>query len=646
MPRSAIQSRSSLHCKRPRLAACVATTLVAAFVAAAAAQQAEVGRPGSALLDQLPAEVKSAYEGIRGDEIISSIRFLASPRLEGRDAGERGGEIAADYVVSRLQAIGLQAGCKEGYLQRFDLLRRTLAPEEELTLLRQRGGATSSRELQVRTDWIPFSFSEIGTLEAPVVFAGYGIVAPEYKWDDYAALGANGARGKVVLVLRHEPDEDGKAGAKFFDGREMTLHASLRQKARVAAAHGALGLVVVDDPLHHEVNANPASSLGGWTILTDEERALAKDDPKRPRGTATVEGEHEPLGVMAAHASQEILRWLSPERDWKALQTDLDTARKSKAFAISDVSLRFVHAYEVERQSTSNVLAVLPGSDPELAKEYVLVGGHYDHVGKSRTTDEIHPGADDNASGTSVVIAIAEAFAALPKAPARSVLFVGWGAEEKGLLGSNYFVRKPAIALDKIVAGINLDMVGRNKEGEMSVVGRTEAPDFAALFDRFAPAVGFALNDDAGAGASRSDNGMLWLGGVPTVSLFSGTHEDYHQPEDTADKVLPGKVEKAARLGFLVALEVAEGKMTPAPLDVPAGPWKSIAPKREPRPIAAADANGKMAAGAGDRKGAGAQSRKPVAPDGGSPNGETTSGNATEDGKNASPNAKPKGEGR
>jgi len=640
MPRSANRSRSSLHCKHLRLAAGVAT-LVATFFVTAAAQKAEVGRPGSALLDQLPAEVKSAYEGIRGDEIIATVRFLASPRLEGRDAGERGAEIAADYLVSRFQAIGLQAGGKDGYLQRFDLLRRTLAPEEKLTLLRQKGGSTSSRELQLRTDWIPFSFSEIGTVEAPVVFAGYGIVAPEYKWDDYAALGANGARGKVVVVLRHEPDETGKSGSKFFDGREMTLHASLRQKARVAAAHGAVALVVVDDPLHHEASVNPSSGLASWNFLTEEERKLAKDDPKRPRGTLTVEGEHQPLGVLAAHASQEILRWLAPDRDWKALQEDLDGARKSKAFAIADASLRFVHAPEVERHATSNVLAMLPGSDPVLAQEYVLVGGHYDHVGRSRTTNEIHPGADDNASGTSAVIAIAEAFAALPKAPARSILFVGWGAEERGLLGSNFFVRKPAIALDKIVAGINLDMVGRNKENEISVVGRTESPDFAALFDRFAPAVGFALNDDAGAGASRSDNGMLWLGGVPTVSLFSGTHEDYHQPEDTADKVLPGKVEKAARLSFLVALEVAEGRMTPAPLDVPTGPWKPIAPKREPRPVAAADADAKMAAGAGEPKGAAAQSRKAAAPESGSSNGESTNGT---DAASATPNAKPEEE--
>ena len=150
-----------------------------------------------------------------------------------------------------------------------------------------------------------------------------------------------------------------------------------------------------------------------------------------------------------------------------------------------------------------------------------------------------------------------------------------------GLLGSERFVRKPAVPLDKIVAAINLDMVGRNKEGEISVVGRTETPDLVApLFDRFAPEVGFALNDDAGAGAGRSDNGSLWLGGIPTASLFSGTHEDYHQPEDTWDKVLPEKIARAARLSFLVAYEVASGEHAQAP-GRPRRPLEAAGPGRE-----------------------------------------------------------------
>ena len=525
----------------------------------------------------LPPEIASAYGTIRGERILPTVRFLASPRLEGREAGTRGLEVAADFLSSAYQAAGLEPGSKEGYLQSFDLVRRTLAPEAELTVKRTVGGATSARTLTVRTDWVPFGFSEVGTVEAPVVFAGYGIVAKEFGWDDYAAV-PGGVKGKVVVVFRHEPDENGTAGSKFFEGREMTLHASLRQKAREAASRGALGLVIVDDPVNHEPAPNPSSALSRWTILTDEERKLPKDDPKRPRGRATIQHDDEPLGLLAAQASQELLRLLDPARDWKALQQEVDASRKPKAFAIPDLTVKMVHAFEIERTPTANVLALLPGSDPVLSKEYVLIGGHYDHLGKDETSGEIHPGADDNASGTSAVLALAQAFAALPKAPARSVLFAAWSGEEMGLLGSERFVRKPAVPLEKIVAAINLDMVGRNKEGEISVVGRTETPDLVALFDRFAPQVGIALNDDAGAGAGRSDNGSLWLGGVPTASLFSGTHEDYHQPEDTWDKVLPEKIARAARLSFLVAYEVASGKVTPKRLDVPTGPWQPLAP--------------------------------------------------------------------
>ena len=145
-------------------------------------------------------------------------------------------------------------------------------------------------------------------------------------------------------------------------------------------------------------------------------------------------------------------------------------------------------------------------------------------------------------------------------------------------MGSDWFVHHPPVELDKIVASINLDMVGRNDEDQISVVGRSEMPDLVALFDRFAETVGLKLNDDAGGGAGRSDNASLWLAGVPTVSLFSGTHEDYHEPSDTASKIIPGKVERTAKLSFLVMNAIASGEATPEPLRVPDGPWDPVAP--------------------------------------------------------------------
>jgi Zn-dependent M28 family amino/carboxypeptidase len=147
-----------------------------------------------------------------------------------------------------------------------------------------------------------------------------------------------------------------------------------------------------------------------------------------------------------------------------------------------------------------------------------------------------------------------------------------------GLLGSNWFVHHPPVELEQVVAAVNLDMVGRNDEDEISVVGRSETPDLVALFDRFAGTVGLKLNDDAGGGAGRSDNASLWQAGIPTASLFSGTHDDYHEPSDTAGKIVPGKVERAARLSFLVMHAIASGDSTPEALRVPDGPWDPIAP--------------------------------------------------------------------
>lgn len=524
----------------------------------------------------VPDAERESMTSIRAATVLPTIRFLASNGLEGREAGRDGARIAADYLVSRFQSIGLEPGTKGGYLQPFELRYRVLGEGARMALEQDLDGARRQRELDLREEWTPLAFSEEGQVEAPVVFAGYGIEAPEEGWNDYAGLTGRGLRGKAVLVFRHEPDEEGTRGSGFFAGREMTLHASLRQKARVAAAHGAAALIVVDDPLHHGVGDRPSAAR--WRTLGEEDRRLPRGDDVWYRGRPDTSDAHEPLGIIAVQASQEILRWLDPERDWKELQQTLDRAGRARRLTFPGVTATIVHDVDENTRTTSNVLAVLRGSDPELAAEHVIIGGHYDHVGET-DQGEIFNGADDNASGTAAIVAVAEAFARLPNAPARSVLFACWGAEEKGLLGSNWFVHHPPLDLDRIVAGINLDMIGRNEADRMSVVGRTETPDLVALFDRFAPMVELSLNDDAGAGASRSDNASLWLAGIPTASLFSGTHDDYHQPGDTAGKIVPSKVEAAARLTFLVASEIAHGRATPEPLSVPRGPWAPIAPE-------------------------------------------------------------------
>ena len=529
----------------------------------------------SSPLDALSADERAAVDSITAATIMPTIRFLASNELEGREAGERGLRIAAAYVTSRFQAIGLEGGGKNGFRQGFDLRWRVLSPDAELTVERKQGGGVVTRSLELRRDFMPFGFSDEGQVEAPIVFAGYGIVAPEHGWNDYARVGPGGVRGKIVLIFRHEPDEEGERGSSWFDGREMTLHASLRQKARLAAEQGAAGLIIVDDPLHHEVLEKPSTSLSSWRTLTDEQR---QEKDAWFRGRPGTRDGHPPLGIVAAHASQELLTWLDRDRDWKDTQRQVDAGKRVRV-QFPGVTATMVHGSDARYRRTENVLGLLRGSDPELSKEYVLVGGHYDHVGKDEESGDIYNGADDNASGTATVIAVAEAFTRLAERPARSVIFAAWAAEEKGLLGSNWFVHHPPVELGDIVAAINLDMVGRNEADEMSVVGRTETPDLVEIFDRFAPATSLTLNDDAGAGASRSDNASLWLAGVPTASLFSGTHDDYHQPGDTAGKIVPGKVEAAARLTFLVANEMVQGRVTPEALKVPRGPWEPVAPE-------------------------------------------------------------------
>jgi Zn-dependent M28 family amino/carboxypeptidase len=212
-----------------------------------------------------------------------------------------------------------------------------------------------------------------------------------------------------------------------------------------------------------------------------------------------------------------------------------------------------------------NVMARLEGSDPALRDEYVVIGGHYDHVGYGHTGSltgawgQIHPGADDNASGTAAILAVAEALARAPQRPRRSILFMHFTAEEKGLMGSRWFVEHPTVPVAKMLAMINLDMVGRNDPAQLSVNGDAAAAGLDALIQRIAEQeLGLQINHDAGSGIDRSDQWAFALKGVPAVAFFSGEHDDYHRPSDIPARIVPDKLERVARLAALVLWRVAE----------------------------------------------------------------------------------------
>jgi Zn-dependent M28 family amino/carboxypeptidase len=222
--------------------------------------------------------------------------------------------------------------------------------------------------------------------------------------------------------------------------------------------------------------------------------------------------------------------------------------------------------FKVGGKPARNVLGVVLGSDPALRKEYVLIGAHYDHIGKKgRGKDPINNGADDNASGTAAALEIARALAASPVKPARSVLFGFWSAEEKGLVGSKHFTGSPTVDLKSIVACLNLDMVGRNDEDSIDIEGTGCSPDLRALFDRVNERKLFGrINYEVQEVKSDTDHYWFYKSGIPAVEFFSGYHADYHEPGDEAEKITKGKLDKIGRFVAIAAWELAQAKTRPA----------------------------------------------------------------------------------
>lgn len=508
--------------------------------------------------DEFPPEVRAAAGTIHGRAAMAHIRLLADPHLEGREADGDGFGLAARYVQAQFESFGLSGGGRAGsFTDTVRLRYNRLGEVNSLAVVDRSAASTSATRFALGEDFLPFVFSAQAKVDAPLVFAGYGISAPEHKWDDYAGIDV---RGAVVLVLRHEPREnDAKS---VFKGKRSTRHAAFLTKARVAAARGAVALLVVTDPANHD-STTPGNSLARWPQLDAADPAEAGLAPEK--GRPILADRYDDMTIPALHVSGRVASLLlaGSGRTLKEWQAALDEGMKPLSRRLKrtvEIETSFAHRYTESR----NVIARLEGADQALAGQFVMVGAHLDHVGKDRR-GQVHPGADDNASGTAGLLEVARALAAMPDRPRRTILFLSFTAEEMGLLGSYHFVNHPSVPLDGVVAILNLDMIGRNTAGQVNLVGKREAPLVHDRVVRASRGLGLNIKYDAGAGAARSDNFPFQTKGVPALSFFTGTHEDYHAPGDTADKIVPSKVEAIARLVFLSAWDLADdADLTPA----------------------------------------------------------------------------------
>lgn len=467
------------------------------------------------------------------------VERLASEQLEGRQAGSKGELQAAAYLASQLARIGAKPlpGRADMFLP-FEFTAGTRDGGSSLGVSAtvssgMKAGPSFRAPAQVQA----LSFSDNGAVSGPVVFAGYGLVVPDAQglgYDSYATLDV---KDKIVLVLRYFPED-----ADRETRATLARYADLRYKAMAARQRGAAALLVV---------TGPRSPNAGETIPMSFDTALAGS------------------GIVAASISSEVASAIleTPGRSLEDLQKALDTGNPHvSGFAIPDLTVTIRTNVVREKQQGRNVAAYLPATSPidGVDKPWVALGAHYDHLGRgshgnslaqASEAGRIHYGADDNASGSAAVIAIAEALSTQPRQ--RNVLLAFWSAEEIGLVGSSAFVNAPPVPAADIAGYFNFDMVGRMRDNKLTLQAVGTSPGWRRLIEQANVSAGFdlVLQDDP---YQPTDVASFNQIGVPSLSFFTGTHADYHRPSDTADKINYDDLDRIVRFATTLARRVSD----------------------------------------------------------------------------------------
>jgi hypothetical protein len=519
-----------------------------------------LGQPGLAQPSSPgDADLEQGLAAIRGQALRAHMRFLADDLLEGRETATRGYDIAAKYVAARFEALGLEpAGTGGSYFQSVPLVRMTTAePECSLAFLRQ--GRTT--ELRFGSDFVTSYAGTASSVTAPVVFAGYGVTAPELGYDDYAGIDV---KGKIVVLLI--------GGPPAFPPDQRAYYSDPRLRLRNAAAHGAVGALAIVTPVMDRVIP--------WERLVENIR--------RPLMTWVDAAGHPsyapPLSAVLIRKTAEDLFAGAPHSLADVFQTA--EAGRPKSFELPvQASLRV--AGRSEPIASPNVLAALPGSDPRLKDQYVVLSAHLDHLGVGTPVDgdSIYNGAYDNASGIAVLLEVAQALSRLPVAPRRSVLFLATTGEEERGLGSEFFAQNPTRPIDHIVANVNLDMFLMLYPLHDAIAFGAEHGTLEGTVKEAARRLGIALSPDPfpeQALLIRSDNFSFIQQGVPAISITNGfqkdgsatggqalwqtwMHEKYHRPGDDMSQTMDFEAgEQFAKLNFLVTYLLAQDDKAPS----------------------------------------------------------------------------------
>jgi hypothetical protein len=461
--------------------------------------------------------------------------------MQGRGIPSKEIDIAAEYIAKEFESCGLEP-VNGSYYQNFPLYRANVGNGNSLTI----NDAAGAHTLQVERDYSAFESSPITTLtNVGLVFAGYGITAKEQNWDDYAGIDV---KNKIVVAIAGEPSA---ADSTFFAGIQMTTHSYPWTKLQAAQAHGAIGIIIIGDPRY-----SPRPDYQAMQFSTQN---------PRPKSIRLSQVQTDP--IVGINGFGGIRGMFFPnDDDLNRLIAEMTTKRTSHSFALPQTISVTVSKTD-ETIPVHNVIGLLRGTDDA---GYIVVGAHYDHLGidnenasaHSVSHDSIFNGADDNASGTAGVLLSARILAGKKERPKKSILFVCFTGEEKGLYGSQMFVQSCPLNITKCTEMINMDMIGRNHPDSISIGGGSHFPALSGLVKQANTMLDKPLfiAENMEKFYLRSDQASFAKVGIPVVFLSSGLHADYHQPSDDVSKIDFTKVARVSRLCAETAWMVASGK--------------------------------------------------------------------------------------
>lgn len=475
---------------------------------------------------------------IKAGDLRKEIEWLADEKREGRMTGSGGAQATAAWLANYFRENGLKPFAENYALPfQFNAGERVLPDKTRLEVLA--GEAKSPQAAKLDSDFRPLAFSENGEAESEVVFAGYGLVVPGEGGAGYDSYAGLDVKDKVVLIFRYVPE-----GVDQVRRAQLNRYSGLRYKTMLAREREAKGVLVVTGP--NSPNAGQLLSM-------------------------TNDGTNAGSGIVAASIGGNLADSLvAPSgKSLKDLQTALDqeNPHAEGGFVLPKVKVKLGCGIEHLKKMDADVVGYLPPA--EGSDEYILVGAHYDHLGRGGTSslerageeNKIHPGADDNASGTGWMMELAASLAKerteYPEKFRRGVIFAAWSGEEIGIIGSAAFCEHPPVPLNKIVAYVNADMVGRLRDNKLTVQGVGSSHAWRKLIEKRNVAAGFSLTlqDDP---YLPTDVTSFYTKNVPVLNFFTGAHDDYHRPTDTADKINYEGLERIAKFSQQLVLDLAQ----------------------------------------------------------------------------------------